>query len=281
MMHQFHRLAIFPRKARVLMPVSAASLGLVIVVLAVLPGSGRVSQPPVSARDISLLSGAGQILIRQCMKREGFEYWPIPESQVTPAAPSPYALTSISRARTHGFAGGPVMTAAGADPNERYFSHLPAGRQNTYSNALVGVGPGGPAVTVASPLGGVLGHSSQGCQAKAEAQLYGSFPAWFRASSVAEALPAVTQAMVLEDARYRQSVSGWSECMAAKGYAYANPGQAAAAFRRPASARPGRLEIRAAVAEVRCADSTGLATVTSRLNRVFSAAVARSTVPPW
>jgi hypothetical protein len=240
-MRQFCRHAMSPLMARVSVPASAALLGLAVAVLVVTPGSKHVDprspvSGPVSARDISLLSRADQVLIQQCMQLQGFEYWPVPESQIDPVVRFPYVLTSVSWARTHGFGGDPGQSSPDMDPNEQYFGHLSATRQNVYSNALVGDGPDGPVATVVSPLGGVLGHSALGCQATAEAELYGSFQAWFQASSVVDALPTVWQAMVLNNAQYGQSVSAWSECMRVKGYAYSSPGRAAAAFQRPASA---------------------------------------------
>jgi hypothetical protein len=63
--------------------------------------------------------------------------------------------------------------------------------------------------------------------------------------------------------------------MRAKGYQYSSPGQAPAAFQRPAAARPSRAEVAAAVAEAVCANQTRLTSVLSSLSKEFSAKVNR------
>jgi len=134
---------------------------------------------------------------------------------------------------------------------------------------------GGPAVQVALPSGGIEGASTQGCEARAESELYGNYGAWFQASTVARDLPMLWLPMILGDHRYQRAVAWWSDCMRAKGYRYSSPEQAAAAFQRPASSRPSRAELAVAVAEAVCADQTGLAGVASFLSKEFSAKVKR------
>src|SRR6266699_1223233 len=142
--------------------------------------SSPVFPSPVRARDLNLLSTAEQLLIRACMQGHGFSYWPISASQFAPVEAYPLVVTSISWARANGLSGFPVLSR---DANQRYYNHLPAGRQSAYSNALVGEA-GGPAVQVALPSGGTEGASSLGCEARAESELYGNYRAWFQASTV-------------------------------------------------------------------------------------------------
>jgi hypothetical protein len=112
--------------------------------------SSPIPRPsPVQARDLNLLGTAEQLLIRACMQGHSFSYWPIPASQFAPVPAYPLVVTSIHWARDNGLSGFPVFSP---DANQRYYNHLPAGRQSAYSNALVGEA-GGPAVQVALPSG--------------------------------------------------------------------------------------------------------------------------------
>jgi hypothetical protein len=236
------------------------------------PTARSAAVTPVPGQEVGVLNAANQVLIRDCMGRSGFRYWPIPANMIDPSTPFPYVVTNVRWAKEYGLGGYPGGTSGPADPNELYVNSLPAGKQDAYADDLVGP-PAGPQVTVALPTGGILGHSALGCQAQANAELYGSFRAWFQASSVASDLPLLSQSMVTNNVSYGRAVVAWSKCMRSKGFPYPSPGQAAAAFRRPAAARPGVLEVRVAVTEAVCAGSTGLGHEASYLNRVFSSLV--------
>jgi hypothetical protein len=227
--------------------------------------SSHPAQVAASAADTRLLVNAEQVLIRNCMRRHGFAYWPIPASLAYPVVRFPYVITSVSWARRHGFSGA-LMPSTGPDPNQRYTSQLTATQQTAYSDDLVGP-PGSPGVTTPLPTGGLDGHSADGCQATADTELYGNYTAWLKASSVALDLPTLWQAMVFGDRRYISAVSVWSACMQAKGYRYSSPAQAAASA--------GGQPTLAAVAEAQCAGSTCLARVAARLSREFEARVSR------
>jgi hypothetical protein len=251
---------------------AAASVSCIAVAVSFYAGASPIIRPsPVQARDLSLLSTAEQLLIRACMQGHGFSYWPIPASQFAPVQSYPLVVTSIRWARANGLSGIPVFSS---DANQRYYNHLPASRQSAYSNALVGEA-GGPAVQVALPSGGIEGASSQGCEARAESELYGNYRAWFQASTVARDLPLLWLPMILADRRYQRAVGWWSGCMRAKGYRYSSPGLAAAAFQRSASSRLSRAEVAVAVAEAVCANQTRLTSVLSSLSKEFSAKVKR------
>jgi hypothetical protein len=237
------------------------------------PPSPPPSQTAVSAADTNLLINAEQVLIRDCMRRQGFTYWPIPASQAYPAVRFPYVITSVSWARRYGFSdslGLPVNSG----PNQQYYNNLPNSRKAAYSNALVGSSDA-PAVTMPLPTGGIVGHSSDGCQATADTELYGSYQPWFKASSVVLDLPRLWQSMVLSSRQYISAVSVWSVCMRQRGYRHSSPAEAAAASGNQKSPQSQPAEIKAAVTEVLCADSTGLTEVASHLNRDFAAKVTR------
>jgi hypothetical protein len=233
------------------------------------PSPVQASDEPVRASDLTLLNTAEQLLIRACMQGQGFGYWPIPASRLAPVPSYPLVVTNIGWAQANGLSNFPVEAP---DVNQQYYDHLPANRQNVYSNALVGPS-GSPSVTVALPSGGIEGASSQGCQARAESELYGNYRAWFQASTVARDLPRLWLPMVEEDNKYQRAVAQWSQCMRRKGYRYSSPGQAAAAFPRSTLSRPSGAEVAVAVAEATCGGRTGLSAVVSSLSREFSAQV--------
>jgi hypothetical protein len=237
--------------------------------------SGRQSHvsaaEPVSLHQTYLLIKAEQLLIGDCMVGQGFRYWPVPAGVAYPVPQLTAVVSSISWAERNGLGGDPTE-AANSQTNERYVSSLSPSRRTDYANTLVG-SETDPAVSVALPSGGVLGHSARGCQAAADSKLYGDYQEWFRVSSVAEDLPLVWQLMVLNNSKYQLRIAAWSGCMRASGYRYSDPTQAAAAFRRPSSVRPSALEVRVGVAEAKCADTTGLTALTDDLDRAFSAEV--------
>lgn len=229
---------------------------------------------PVTGVGIATLSNADQILIRSCMQRAGFRYWPIPQNKIDPVQRYPYVVASRRWARIHGFGGMPEGQPPGTDSNTRYVATLSVTRNNIYYATLLG-GPHSPGVIARMPTGGILGHSSLGCQADAETELYRNLGAWFRASSVALFLPRLWQYMTIRAPQFQTSMAVWSKCMHMKGFAYSSPSEAARAFPRPSYTRPAPAEVDAAVAEAGCADSTGFATTAERLNRKYSAEVQR------
>jgi hypothetical protein len=257
------------REPRIFLPIFTGLLCLPLTFILYLsaaphPSPVRSGKTAVSATDVNLLIDAEQALIRGCMRRHGFQYWPLPASQAYPAVRFPYVITSVSWARRHGFSGAFVPVAS-RDPNQRYYSQLTATQQSAYSDALVG-SPGSPGVTTRLPTGGIDGHSADGCQATADRQLYGNYAAWFKARFVALDLPGLWQGRVLGDPRYGSAVSMWSSCMRAKGYRYSSPAQAASMASQ---------QTRAAVAEAQCAGSTGLTKVVDALDREYAARVSR------
>jgi hypothetical protein len=264
------------RKPRIFLPVFTGLLCLPLTFVLYLsavphPSPVRSGETAVSATDANLLIEAEQALIHDCMRRHGFKYWPLPASQAYPVVRFPYVITSVSWARSHGFhdsLGLPVNSG----PNQRYYGKLSDSEQSAYSNALVGRADA-PSVTTPLPTGGIDGHSADGCQASADTELYGSYQAWFKASTVAYDLPVLWQSMVLGSPQYISAVSVWSACMREKGYRYSNPAEAASASGAQASPHPQPAEIAAAVAEVQCAYSTGLIRTANRLDREFKANV--------
>lgn len=232
----------------------------------------------LTRRDQSLLYNAQQIAFRTCLRAHGFKYWPIPQSQPPAWQLYPYVIDNVAWATRHGFGidRQPDLTPlTSQDPNARYIRSLPASRQKTLALVENGGGPGTPGVIARLPTGGEIGHSRYGCMATADKRLYGSFTAWFQVSNIVDSLPALWQAKVVGDARFEVSVSRWARCMRIMHEAYANPMAAMQAFASPAGRGSRDAEIKAAVAEARCAGSSGLAALARKLNDHYRSLVMR------
>ncbi|MFJ7149079.1 hypothetical protein ACIQVT_12895 [Streptomyces sp. NPDC100445] len=218
-----------------------------------------------------VLDVAEQVLERDCMRRLGFRFWVVP-----PAAPGarrdfPYAVDDIAWARAHGYGAdrlAALRRAAVADPNQRYLLSLPPARRAALVAALNGPSPRG--LTADLPNGVQVTHSDTGCTAEAERRLYGDLPAWFRATRITASLAGERVAAVQRDPRYRTARDRWARCMKAAGLPYADPQQSRAAADPERGASRTR-EIRLAVSEATCAQSTGLSRVAAALDRAYGA----------
>jgi hypothetical protein len=261
-------------KASMWWAVTASALGAAIAIPLILIHTAAAVNPaatPVSAHDTDILINAEQLLIGQCMHSHGFKYWQIPAARVYPVPNFVSVVTSVSQAKRSGFGETPE-TGTGNDQNMQYFNHLRQRQQKLYSDSLLGLAAS-PPVMVRLPSGGIIGHSSTGCQAAAATELYGNYQTWFGAHMEALYLPAIWQLMVLKGHSYQTAASYWSACMRTAGYNYSTPGQAYAAFREENSGQPSRRAIQAAVAEAVCANRTGFDHTTARLDRLFAAEV--------
>jgi hypothetical protein len=231
---------------------------------------------PLTAREQAVVYQAGQIAFGNCLRERGFRYWPEPQSAPSLFQLFPYVIDDVAWARTHGFSASQSRASArraAADPNIRYVTGLSPSRRRALGAAENGDGPRGPGLTVTLPTGLVIGHSTLGCTATTDARLYGSFPAWFRAQNIADSLPSLWQADVVRDPRFVAAVRRWSGCMRGRHEQFASPQAAAAAFTNAARAIRRAIEIRAATAEARCAQSTGLGALARTLNARYQHAV--------
>lgn len=231
--------------------------------------------PPTSA-DQTLLYRAEQAAIENCLRDKGFRYWPEPRSPAAVSDLFPYVVDNVAWAQAHGFGGRQSVqeqTQAASDPNVRYVAGLAAPRRQALADAENGNGPSDPGVVVTLPTGQVMGHSVRGCVATAEDHLYGSFPAWFRASNAVAALPSLWQAQVVGDRRYVAAVSRWADCMRGRHQPYASPQEAADHFATagttPESDADFTQEVSAATAEALCAESTGLGNLARQLDTYY------------
>lgn len=217
---------------------------------------------PVTAEEKVLLYRAEERLIRHCMADNGFEYHEIPPPADN-AGPRdfPYVIDDVAWARKHGYGvveeGRPT-----ANPNTAQFEKLSAARKQAWQKMLVGEGA---RVSVTLPDGPRYSISGEGCIADARRALFGDLARWYRASKLTEDLPTLVQRAVRDDPRYDAAMADWAGCMRRQGHQVSTPVElrdehfSRARTMKRVVARAA--EIRTAVAEARCAQSTSLSRV--------------------
>ncbi|MEU7809775.1 MULTISPECIES: hypothetical protein [unclassified Micromonospora] len=237
-----------------------------------------VSAPPPSASPAEVLYAATQLLIRDCMQRRGFRYWPAPRRPVPELREFPYVLDDVSYARRHGYGGAlerRLQEAMAADPNARYVRELPPERGAAAVRAVNG-DPGEPdALRATLPAGGVLRRSSHSCTSEAERRLYLDLPGWYRVVKITDNLAGLRVGRVLADPRYAAGVTAWRRCMRAAGHDVADPAAARASVPEPASGSVATGELELAVSEATCATRTGLGRLSRQLDAEHRRAVER------
>ncbi|MFD4206924.1 hypothetical protein ACFWRG_13140 [Micromonospora tulbaghiae] len=225
--------------------------------------------PPATAPAADVRYAATQVLIRDCMQRRGFRYWPVPRQPVPELREFPYVLDDVSYARRYGYGGAlerRLQEAMAADPNARYVRELPPERGGAAVRAVNG-DPGEPdALRATLPAGGVLRRSSHSCTSEAERQLYRDLPGWYRVTRITDNLAGLRVGRVLADPRYADGVAAWRRCMRAAGHDVADPASARASAPEPASGSVTPGEIRLAAAEATCATRTGFGRLARRLD---------------
>jgi hypothetical protein len=247
------------------------------IVCLLLGVAGCAAEPELRAlteTEQALLHDAEQVLVRDCMARDGFRIWITTYDDQPKPERFPYVVDDIDWASRHGYGTDLRRSAdaqAGADPNRAYFDSLPADRRKAAVAALNGTGPG--RVETVLPTGGLLARYDNGCTSQAWRELYGDLAAWYRVTKVAEVLPGLWQRRVVTDPVFTAAVARWSGCMREAGHRYESPAAARAAF-RSSDATTGRdVEVRTAVAEATCAGRTGLAATARELDQSCQAGV--------
>ncbi|MDX3451543.1 hypothetical protein PV396_06175 [Streptomyces sp. ME02-8801-2C] len=213
---------------------------------------------------------AEQLLIKECMEKQGHEYWVEPPDPENLSTRFPYVVDDLAWAKAHGY-GTDLRLAddarARSNPNQRYFRSKPAKTRAVLVVAINGARPEG--LSVRLPNGMEITHSDQGCQSTAQRQLYSDLQAWFRATRVADSLADTRIGLVMNDKRYKAAVEPWARCMRGQGYTYTGPGQTRAAATQPSTPWPRAKEVRLASAEARCALSSGLSSVAKALDTEY------------
>ncbi|MEV6486997.1 hypothetical protein [Streptomyces sp. NPDC051576] len=229
----------------------------------------------VTSQEGSVLRTAEQYLLRDCMRRHGFVYRPATGN--IPVKPDfPYVIEDVAWARAHGY-GTDIDRAIARlkeeDPNQRYFQSLPEERRR---EALAAANGSRMDLTVTTPDGARVSRSSEGCQAESERILYGNLDTWFKARSTMDALSVMASQRVLNDARFTAKVRAWAVCMRAAGHPYASPSD----LRKHTAAQKPALsafqERTLAMAEARCAGTSGLARTADALDEKYMGSLRRS-----
>jgi hypothetical protein len=234
-------------------------------------GSARQQTREPSRQEEDLLYTAGQILLRDCMEKQGFEYRPVKQNPVPEARDFPYVINDVTWARKHGY-GTDIQQAMAkvreTDPNQRYFRSLPAKRRAAALTAANGSRP--LKVTAKAPDGMLFQRSPEGCQSETDRKLYGDLQKWFQAKVTFDTLTEIRRSRVLADPRFAKAVKPWAACMRAAGHSYSSPAQLRNSL-APSNHRLSRKkEIRLAVAEADCALSSGLSGKAAALDREYA-----------
>lgn len=234
---------------------------------------------PVTEQETELLYQAEQMLVRDCMVRQGFEYTLVPRKPIPELREFPYVVDDLAWARKHGY--GTVLArrydqAMTDDPNERYFRSLSPERQTQAGLARNGDVTTGDLLVQVDGLPASR-SSSKGCVADAQRVLYRDLPTWIRARTVSDALNSLRPAAVVADPRYKAAVGRWSGCMREQGHPFATPSEARDSVAPAPVGDPDQTpplpkdasaaEIRLAVAEATCAGRTDLAATARAVDR--------------
>ncbi|MET9319605.1 hypothetical protein ABZX75_05320 [Streptomyces sp. NPDC003038] len=256
---------------------SLAACGALLAVAAWtgLPADGAHRQPPVRAADtaeLDLLHTAGQLLVQDCMRAQGFSYWPVPRLPHPDFREFPYGVDDVAWARSHGY-GRQIERRldeeARSGPRGQYEDGLSPERREAMGVALVGPEPKG--LEVKSPLGGTLSHSDRGCITESWRRLYGDVRLWYRSSETVNQLAAVRTSRVNQDPAFRTALAAWNECVGRRGFPAAGHPlrQREEQLRRTGAAAEAQ-DVPMATAEAECARSTGLADTAQDLHRRHS-----------
>ncbi|MFI9456862.1 hypothetical protein [Amycolatopsis sp. NPDC052450] len=222
---------------------------------------------PLTSQEKSVLHRAEQVLLQACMADSGYAYVMVAEEPASFLRRFPYVVDDLSWAREHGFGNDvrdEVRQRAAHDPNKRYFGNLSAEDKAKALAAVNGERPVG--LTATSPAGVEITRSDRGCTSQLEKKLYGELQTWFRAKTVSDGLHVPRRQQVSVDPRFQAALTEWARCMAARGYAFADPARVHETFRVR-----GPEEISAAIAEATCAQSTGFASVARDLDAHYEA----------
>ena len=241
------------------------------------PGATGSGTPRAAGGTAETLRLAEQLLIKECMEKEGHKYWVEPPSPDDVSARFPYVVDDPAWARAHGY-GTDLRREREAEvrrnANQRYFRSMPARTRAALVSDLNGARPQG--LSARLPNGMRVSHSDQGCQATAERQLYGDLQAWFRATRVTDSLAGTRVDLVTNDKRYKAAVEPWARCMRERTYSYPDPARARAAATLPETPWPHAEEVRLASAEAVCALSSGLSSVAKSLDSEYRDRLGRS-----
>ncbi|SDM34103.1 hypothetical protein [Allokutzneria albata] len=227
--------------------------------------AGACGQEPKSA---DVLYEAEQVLLRDCMRRNGFEFWIAAKAE--PPRAFPYVLDDPAWARKHGYGldgAYELERAREDDPNQRYFRGLDLKRRNAALTALNGDTREG--LRVSLPNGATITRSDRGCTSEAQRVLYEDLPTWYRVMRLTDSLNEHRHSLVLQDERYRAAIAPWARCMRDSGHDIAGPAESRSTLPPRGAPGAGEAERRLAEQEASCALSSGLAATARQLDEQY------------
>ncbi|WP_344967569.1 hypothetical protein [Salinactinospora qingdaonensis] len=202
------------------------------------------------------------------MERQGFTTWPVPADPVIADRDFPYVIDDVAWASEHGYGSdlhARIARLREDSRNQRYLDELSPRRREAALTALNGT-PTSP-ITVTLPNGMTLSRNDNGCDADAQARLYGDLATWSRATAVSDNLTDLRRTRVRDADAFKEAVRAWARCMRRHGHDYATPWQSRAEFLAPDAEHSREVEIGVAVTEARCAASSGLTETIHQLDR--------------
>ncbi|MFE3454007.1 hypothetical protein ACFXJ8_34290 [Nonomuraea sp. NPDC059194] len=230
------------------------------------------AQPGITAEQRELIDQARQELIRRCLEKRGFSFWPSEPADPGETRPVGYVLDDVAWAKVYGYGRRireKVMAERRANPNRRYLESLTEAQRTRLGQAMYGSSDA--TVSIKLPSGPTISGGAGGCSAEADTALYGDFRLWFRVSRTTDNLSPLYVPQIFADARYTQAVKAWAGCMRAAGFTYDNPSAIRAGL---AKLEPAK-EVPLATAEATCALSTPLSDTIRELERHYGGIVRR------
>ena len=134
-------------------------------------------------------------------------------------------------------------------------------------------------ISVQLPGGGTTTIQAGGCTGAAERHLYGPVANFVQAETGLAILRNALYSAVTSDSRFATAVARWSSCMGSRGFHYHSPTRmwntvSSRVFRDPTPAA-GRLEIKVAVADYRCARTVRLVAIAQRVQSEHAKVLSR------
>ncbi|WP_127500442.1 hypothetical protein [Actinoplanes solisilvae] len=240
------------------------------ILVAVLMGSGCTPAPDKPALDV--LHRAEEVLVRDCMARQGFTYEPRPRTPAPDVERFPYVVDDLEWARANGYGRAERrQLEQEASSTASYYGGLPKEQQKAWLAAYHGDRASGLKADL--PFGGTVGHSDQGCAARAWQDLYGDMREWFRVSRITDALGQMRVGQTSRDERYVAARKRWQECMSAEGFAAGAPLSFRIQQLEYEGADAEARDRAAAMSEARCAARSELSTVARQLDAANASAL--------
>lgn len=221
---------------------------------------------------------ADQLLISECMKKQGYKFRPtIPPRETEPDYPH-IDGDDISARQQRGYDPDPrMLQKQPEDPNTDYIAKLSESERKQHGIALTGDGDLDLKVTFAN--GDKISSDSDGCLAESTIKLYGDQQQLLRVQVLAINVDAEAMARARKDSAYLSKVGEWSSCMAQKSLNYKTPEEA---LNDVLKKQPGqdataarKREMLVAVADATCSKRVGLSETERRLTGAYIDKVAR------